>query len=117
MLAPAALAALAIFAVAYALFAARETWRTPIAGVAAALVLAVGLVPVSALRPTGFAARGSVIEWNTLALLAGLFVFTGVLGALGFYRAAALWLVDRTRGRPLVLPWPWSGSASASRRS
>jgi Na+/H+ antiporter NhaD/arsenite permease-like protein len=98
-----AAAALAIFGGTYALFAVFERRRLLISGLGAALVVATGLVPVSALVPSGLALSDSVVEWNTLALLLGLFLFAALLRALGFFRAAALWLVERTRGRPLGL--------------
>lgn len=96
-----AVAALAIFVVAYVLFALLERHRTVVAGLAAGSVLAAGLVAPARLLPSGYAAGGSVIEWNTLGLLVGLFLFAAVLGRLGLFGAVAERLASRWPGRPL----------------
>ncbi len=95
--------ALLVFLGAYVLFALRERYRVLVAGVGAALLLATGVVPIGRLLPTGFAGDGSLIEWNTLGLLAGLFLFAGLLAEVGFLRWAADRLTRRTGGRPLRL--------------
>jgi Na+/H+ antiporter NhaD/arsenite permease-like protein len=103
MLDAASLAAIAVFVVAYVLFVLRERHQLLIAGVAALVVLGVGLVSFSSLFPTGWSGRGGVIEWNTLGLLFGLFLFAGTLRELGLFRRIALRLADRLRDRPLAL--------------
>jgi Na+/H+ antiporter NhaD/arsenite permease-like protein len=103
MFATPALAALALFVVAYALFAAFERYRLAIAAAGAAALLLVGLVPAHDLLPSGWNGQGGVVEWNTLALLAGLLLFSGLLGALGFFRWVSLKLLERTGESPLRL--------------
>ena len=103
MFGSAAVAALGLFVVAYALFAVVERYRVVVAGVAAVGLLASGLVPVHDLLPSGWNGQGGVIEWNTVALLAGLLLFSGLLGALGFFRWISLALLERTGESPLRL--------------
>lgn len=96
-------AALGLFAGAYVLFAVRERWRLAIAGGAAIVAVAGGLVPLASLPPRGFSAGGSPIEWNTLGLLLGLFLFSLLLRETGFFRWVANRLVRRWGDRPLSL--------------
>lgn len=103
MFAPAAVGALVLFVVAYALFAAFERYRVAIAAAGAATLLLSGWVPWHDLWPTGWNGQGGVIEWNTLALLAGLLLFSGLLGSLGFFRWVSYRLLVRTGGSPLPL--------------
>ncbi|MCI4330291.1 MAG: hypothetical protein L3K19_00380 [Thermoplasmata archaeon] len=96
-------AALALFVSAYALFAVREHWRVPVGAVAAAIALGSGLVPLSSLRPTSFSGQGGVVEWNSIGLLVGLFLFAGLLHELGVFRYAALRIAGRFESRPIRL--------------
>ena len=100
---PAAVAALALFVIAYALFALFDRFRVAVAAAGAAVLLAVGWVPLGDLAPTGWNGSGGVVEWNAVALLAGLLLFSGLLGALGFFRWVSYRLVARTEERPLRL--------------
>jgi Na+/H+ antiporter NhaD/arsenite permease-like protein len=103
MFTAAALAALCLFVVAYALFASFERYRIGIAAAGAAVLLLLGWVPWQDLLPSGWNGQGGVVEWNTLALLAGLLIFSGLLGALGFFRWVSLALLERTGESPLRL--------------
>ena len=103
MFGPSALAALGLFVVAYALFALFERFRLAIAAAGAAVLLLVGWVPWHDLLPSGWNGEGGVVEWNTLALLAGLLLFSGLLGALGFFRWVSYRIVERTGERPMRL--------------
>jgi len=104
-------AALALFLVAYALFALFERYRLAVAAVAAAFLLVVGWVPWSDLLPTGWSGKSVVVEWNTVALLAGLLLFSGLLGSLGFFRWVSYRLIERTGERPLRLFFGLAGLA------
>jgi Na+/H+ antiporter NhaD/arsenite permease-like protein len=95
--------AIAILVATYALFILRERQRLLFAGIAAGLVLVLGLVPLNALLPTDSSGHGSVIEWDTLALLAGLFALGALLKELGVFRTLATDLTRRTHGNPLRL--------------
>jgi Na+/H+ antiporter NhaD/arsenite permease-like protein len=103
MLGAPAFAAIAVFLAAYVLFVLRERHQLLIAGVAALVLLGVGLVSFASLFPTSWSGRGGVVEWNTLGLLFGLFLFAGTLRELGLFRRIALRLADRLRDRPLAL--------------
>lgn len=109
MLPYAAAIAVAVFVGAYVLFAVAERWRLLVAAGGAALLLATGIVPLGGLVPTGPGLEGSYVEWNTLGLLAGLFLFAGLLTETGLLKRAALALAARTGGRPLRLLLALSG--------
>ena len=111
MFGPAAAAALGLFVVAYALFAVFERYRVVIGAAGAAVLLAVGWVPIPDLAPTGWNGSGGVIEWNAVALLGGLLLFSGLLGALGFFRWVSYRLIARTGERPLRLFFVLAGLA------
>jgi Na+/H+ antiporter NhaD/arsenite permease-like protein len=96
-------AAIAVVAATLVLVAWREQYRLAWAAGAGALLLLVGLVPWSALPPTNLSGNGGILQWNTLALLLGLFVFATLLGLLGFFEWTGRLLAHRTRGRPLLL--------------
>ncbi|MFZ1023944.1 MAG: SLC13 family permease [Thermoplasmata archaeon] len=103
MLGASAYGAVGLFAIAYVLFALWERYRVLIAGVAAAALLASGLVPLARLVPAGWNGSGSIISWDTLGLLTGLFLFAALLSELNFFQWAAIKLAARTHGRPLQL--------------
>jgi len=109
--AAAAIGALVLFFVAYALYAVFERFRVAIAAVGAGILLLVGWVPLHDLVPTGWNGQGGVIEWNTIALLAGLLLFSGLLGALGFFRWVSYSLLKRTGESPLRLLCALAGLA------
>jgi len=98
-----AIAALTLFVIAYGLFAFFERYRLAIAAAGAAVLLVVGWVPWTDLFPSGWDGEGGVVGWNTLALLAGLLLFSGLLGSLGFFRWVSYRLIARTEGRPMRL--------------
>ena len=95
--------AIVVLGATYALIVWREPHRLLIAGLGAAVVLILGLVPIGALAPTSIDGEGSVVSWNTLALLLGLFLLTGLLSVLGVFRYLAAELVRHSRGRPAYL--------------
>jgi len=107
----AAVAALTLFVVAYALFAVFERCRVAVAAAGTAILLLVGWVPFGDLAPSGWSGSGGVIEWNAVALLAGLLLFSGLLGALGFFRWVSYRLIVRTGERPLRLFFGLAGLA------
>jgi Na+/H+ antiporter NhaD/arsenite permease-like protein len=103
MLDAAALLAIGVFGGAYVLFVLRDRHQLVIAAGAALAVLGLGLVSFSSLLPTGWSGRGGVVDWDTLGLLLGLFLFAGTLRELGLFRRLALRLAARFQGRPLAL--------------
>ncbi|MCI4373140.1 MAG: hypothetical protein L3K02_05810 [Thermoplasmata archaeon] len=96
-------AATAIVVVTYVLVVWKERYRLLLAAGGAAVMLGSGLVPISALWPTGWDGQGGLLQWNTLALLLGLFVFATLLSLLGFFRWAGFRLAQRTQGRAVLL--------------
>ncbi len=106
-----AAAALTVFAVAILFVALFERYRLVTVGAAAAASLAIGWVTPSELIPSGLAANGSLIEWNAIALLAGLLVYAALLGAIGLPRWAALRLITHLRGSPVAVYLALAGLA------
>ena len=100
---PGFIASIVVFAGALTLVALFERYRVVIVAVGAALALALGLVSVGSLLPTGWDASSSVVGWNTLGLLAGLFLLSALFGALGLPRWAALHLARGLRGHPVAI--------------
>jgi Na+/H+ antiporter NhaD/arsenite permease-like protein len=100
---PEFVASILVFAGTLALVALFERYRVLVVAIGAALVLALGLVSLSSLPPSGWAATSSVIQWNTLGLIAGLFLFSALFGALGLPRWAALRLARGLRGHPVAI--------------
>ncbi len=110
---------LALFALAYVLFALREEKKTLVAGVlggiAIGLSLLGGFIPLSpggACEIFGYHPIGSpwsvcsingFVEWDTLGLLVGLFILAAVLSQLDFFRYVAIRLARSSGGRPLPL--------------
>ncbi len=110
---------LALFALAYVLFALREERKTLVAGVLGAAAIGIslvgGLIPLSgagACEIFGYHPPGSpwsvcsvsgFVEWDTLGLLVGLFILAAVLSQLEFFRYLAIRLAKSSRGRPLPL--------------
>jgi Na+/H+ antiporter NhaD/arsenite permease-like protein len=92
-----------LFVIALILFVIFERWRVVIAAVGALVALATGLVSVSSLFPTTSTGEGSVVAWNTIALLAGLFLFASLLRELQFFRWVAIEIARRTENRPVAL--------------
>ena len=103
MIDPRATAAVAIFAGAYVLFVVRERYQLPIAALAALVVVGLGLVSLASLRPSGWSGSGGILEWNTLGLLVGLFLFSALLREVGLFRWLADRIESRFRGRPLAM--------------
>lgn len=100
---PEFVASVVIFAGALALVAIFERYRVLVVAVAAAVIVGLGLVSLPNLAPSGWGGVGSVIQWNTLALIAGLFLFSALFGALALPRWAALKLARALRGHPVAI--------------
>lgn len=96
-------ASIVLFAGTLALVAFFERFRLVTVAAGAALALALGLVSVGSLPPAGWGAASSVIEWNTLGLIAGLFLFSALFGALELPRWAALRLARALKGHPMAI--------------
>lgn len=103
MLGAPAVAAIAVFVGAYVLFVLRGRHQLLIAGAAALVALGLGLVSVSSLFPSGWSGRGGVVDWDTMGLLVGLFLFAGTLREVGLFRRIARRLARQLNGRPVAM--------------
>jgi len=92
--------ALSIFAVTYALISARRVPLIRLDRPTAALAGAVLMVVAGVLTPE---AAYRAIDWNTIALLLGMFVLTGSLRLAGFFELAATALLRRAESPRLLL--------------
>ena len=89
-------AALAIFAVAYALIATERIHRVTAALGGAALMLLIGATDAE----HAFFSEGAGIDWNVIFLLVGMMLIVAVLKRTGAFEYIAIWSVKRARGRP-----------------
>jgi len=89
-------AALAIFAVAYALIATERIHRVTAALGGAALMLLIGATDAE----HAFFSEGAGIDWNVIFLLLGMMLIVAVLKRTGAFEYIAIWSVKRARGRP-----------------
>jgi Na+/H+ antiporter NhaD/arsenite permease-like protein len=90
------MAAILIFAAAYLLIAAERWNRTYVAIAGAGLMIVIGLVSVREAITTD-------ISWNTLGLVAGLYVIAGFMNKTGIFQFAALSLIRWTQGKPILM--------------
>ena len=108
----AAVAAIAIFVVAYVLIATEKIHRTAVALGGAGLMLALGLTDGG----HAFFSHESGIDWNVIFLLLGMMVIVSVLRRTGVFDYVAIWSAKRARGRPyrlLVVLVVFTATASA----
>ena len=92
--------ALSTFAVTYALISARRAPLIRLDRPTAALAGAVAMVAAGVLTPDQ---AYRAIDWNTIALLLGMFVLTGSLRLAGFFELAASALRRRAQSPRLLL--------------
>lgn len=89
-------AAIAVFAVAYALIATEKIHRVKVALGGAVLMLLIGATDAE----HAFFSPEAGIDWNVLVLLLGMMLIVGVLKRTGVFEYVAIWSVKRARGRP-----------------
>ncbi|RCG32045.1 hypothetical protein DQ384_05800 [Sphaerisporangium album] len=94
-----AIAAVAIFTVAYVLIATERIHRTAAALGGAALMLLIH----AANAHSAFFSEHSGVDWNVIFLLLGMMVIVGVLRQTGVFEYVAIWAAKRARGRPFRL--------------
>ncbi|MEU9885053.1 ArsB/NhaD family transporter [Sphaerisporangium sp. NPDC051011] len=94
-----AIAAVAVFTVAYILIATERIHRTAAALGGAALML---LIHAANAR-SAFFSEHSGVDWNVIFLLLGMMVIVGVLRQAGVFEYVAIWAAKRARGRPFRL--------------
>jgi Na+/H+ antiporter NhaD/arsenite permease-like protein len=89
-------AAIAIFAIAYALIATEKIHRVAAALGGAVLMLLIGATDAE----HAFFSQDSGIDWNVIFLLLGMMLIVSVLKRTGAFEYLAIWSVKRARGRP-----------------
>jgi Na+/H+ antiporter NhaD/arsenite permease-like protein len=89
-------AAVAVFAIAYALIATEKIHRVKVALGGAVLMLLIGATDAE----HAFFSPEAGIDWNVLFLLLGMMLIVGVLKRTGVFEYVAIWSVKRARGRP-----------------
>jgi Na+/H+ antiporter NhaD/arsenite permease-like protein len=89
-------AAIAIFAVAYALIATEKVHRVAAALGGAMLMLLIGATDAE----HAFFSEEAGIDWNVIFLLIGMMLIVAVLKRTGLFEYVAVWSVKRARGRP-----------------
>jgi anion transporter len=89
-------AALAIFAVAYALIATEKVHRVTAALGGAVLMLLIGATDAE----HAFFSEHAGVDWNVIFLLVGMMLIVAVLKRTGVFEYIAIWSVKRARGRP-----------------
>ena len=103
----AAVAAIAIFAVAYVLIATEWIHRTAVALGGAGLMLLLhvttGEKAFFSHSPESQALEVTGVDWNVIFLLLGMMVTVSVLRTTGVFEYVAIWAAKRARGRPYRL--------------
>ena len=92
-----AIAALAVFVVAYALIATERINKVKAALGGAAILVAAGIVGSEEI----FYSRETGIDWDVIFLLLGMMVIVGVLRQTGVFEFTAIWAAKRAKGSPL----------------
>ncbi|MEV5764507.1 ArsB/NhaD family transporter [Micromonospora sp. NPDC052213] len=94
-----ALAATAIFVVAFVFIATEKINRVAVVLGAAGLMALLGLVPGSHV----FYEQHAGIDWDVIFLLLGMMIIVGVIKQTGVFEFLAIWAAQRSRGRPFRL--------------
>jgi Na+/H+ antiporter NhaD/arsenite permease-like protein len=95
----AALAAIAVFVLAYVLLATERMDRTKVALGGAAFMLLLHVTNADG----AFFSKASGIDWNVIFLLLGMMVIVSVLRQTGVFEYVAIWAAKRAKGRPYRL--------------
>ncbi|MER7007521.1 ArsB/NhaD family transporter [Dactylosporangium sp. NPDC000555] len=94
-----AIAAIAIFTIAFVLIATEKIHRVAVALTAAGLMALLGFVPGKDV----FFSEHAGIDWNVIFLLLGMMIIVGVIKQTGLFEFLAIWAAKRSRGRPYKL--------------
>jgi Na+/H+ antiporter NhaD/arsenite permease-like protein len=89
-------AAIAVFAVAYALIATEKIHRVAAALGGAAIMLLIGATDAE----HAFFSEEAGIDWNVIFLLVGMMLIVSVLKRTGAFEYLAIWATKRAKGRP-----------------
>lgn len=94
-----ALAAVAIFTIAFVLIATEKINRVAVVLSAAALMTLLGLAPGSDV----FYSPHAGIDWDVIFLLLGMMIIVGILKQTGLFEYLGIWAAQRSHGRPYRL--------------
>ena len=94
-----AIAALAIFLVAFALIASEKVNKVKVVLVAAGLMAVTGLIPGSDV----FFSEHEGIDWNVIFLLLGMMIIVGVIKQTGLFDFLGIWAAKKSGGHPYRL--------------
>jgi Na+/H+ antiporter NhaD/arsenite permease-like protein len=89
-------AAVAVFAIAYALIATEKVHRVTAALGGAAIMLVIGATDAE----HAFFSEEAGIDWNVIFLLLGMMLIVAVLQRTGAFEYIAIWAAKRAKGRP-----------------
>lgn len=89
-------AAIAIFAIAYAFIATEKVHRVAAALGGVAAMTFIGLVTAD----SAFFDKETGVDWNVIFLLFGMMVIVGILKHTGLFEFLALWAARKSRGEP-----------------
>ncbi|MEU7002429.1 ArsB/NhaD family transporter [Nonomuraea sp. NPDC046570] len=94
-----AVAALAIFVIAFFFIATEKANKVKVVLIAAGLMTVLGLTPGAEV----FYSEHEGIDWNVIFLLFGMMVIVGIIKQTGVFDYLAIWAAKRSRGRPYRL--------------
>ncbi|MEU8346881.1 possible tyrosine transporter P-protein [Actinomadura meyerae] len=94
-----AVAALAIFVVAFFFIATEKADKVKVVLIAAGAMTVLGLTPGAGV----FFSEHDGIDWNVIFLLLGMMIIVGVVKGTGLFDYLAIWAAKRSKGRPYRL--------------
>ncbi|QKW39123.1 ArsB/NhaD family transporter [Actinomadura sp. NAK00032] len=94
-----AVAALAIFVVAFFFIATEKADKVKVVLIAAGAMTVLGLTPGAGV----FFSEHDGIDWNVIFLLLGMMIIVGVIKGTGLFDYLAIWAAKRSKGRPYRL--------------
>ncbi|NDU73324.1 hypothetical protein GWI34_11850 [Actinomadura sp. DSM 109109] len=94
-----AVAALAVFVVAFFFIATEKADKVKVVLVAAGVLTVLGLAPGAEV----FFSEHDGIDWNVIFLLLGMMIIVGIVKGTGLFDYLAIWAAKRSRGRPYRL--------------
>ena len=94
-----AVAALAVFVVAFFFIATEKADKVKVVLVAAGVMTVLGLAPGAEV----FFSEHDGIDWNVIFLLLGMMIIVGIVKGTGLFDYLAIWAAKRSRGRPYRL--------------
>ncbi|WP_396449832.1 SLC13 family permease, partial [Actinomadura sp.] len=94
-----AVAALAIFVVAFFFIATEKVDKVKVVLIAAGLMTVLGLAPGADV----FFSEHDGIDWNVIFLLLGMMIIVGIIKGTGLFDFLAIWAAKRSKGRPYRL--------------